>query len=135
MIPTLASDRAGRDYAEHGSPGTDRVDPYRIGSNKLDVLGHLGGVNSFLRVWVREAQRRYAVFVDGGATIADAGQRMQEADMNALLVQGGKRVGVITAMNLPNAQILRRLPLERPYGKDAIVMLSRWIRIITATKL
>jgi len=39
---------------------------------------------------------------------------MREADINALFVRDGGRMGVVTGMNLSKAAILRRLPLETP---------------------
>ena len=84
-------------------------------SRKLDAQSpRAGGVDSVLHARVREAQRGQAVFIDGAATVADAGQRMHEADTNALFVRDGGRVGVVTGMNLSKAMVLRRLPLETP---------------------
>ncbi len=71
------------------------------------------GVESVLRARVRDASRGRAVFIPGDASIADAGQRMQEADINALFVEDGEgRTGVVTGMNLAKATVLKRLPLE-----------------------
>ena len=82
-------------------------------SRKLDAQSErAGGMDSVLHARVHEAVRGRAVFIDGGATVADAGERMLEADTNALFVQDGSRVGVVTGMNLSKALILRRLPLE-----------------------
>ncbi|HEX2136268.1 MAG TPA: DUF294 nucleotidyltransferase-like domain-containing protein [Microvirga sp.] len=86
-------------------------------SRKLDIFAQShtsGGVESVLRARVRDARRGAAVFIDGAATIADAGHRMRDSDINALFVQDGGRVGVVTGMNLSKAAILRRLPLDTP---------------------
>lgn len=70
------------------------------------------GVDSVLRARVREASFRPATFIDGSATIEEAGQMMRERDTNALFVRENGNIGVITGMNLSKAVVLKRLPLE-----------------------
>jgi CBS domain-containing protein len=72
------------------------------------------GVDSVLRARVRDVRYHPAVFVDGSATIEEAGRVMHERDNNALFVRedGGGRIGVVTGMNLSKAAVLQRLPLE-----------------------
>jgi CBS domain-containing protein len=72
------------------------------------------GVDSVLRARVRDVRYHPAVFVDGSATIEEAGRVMHERDNNALFVRedGGGRIGVVTGMNLSKAAVFQRLPLE-----------------------
>ena len=72
------------------------------------------GMESVLRARVRDANLGPAVFIDGGATVEQAGHRMAESGSNVLFVQDGGRIGVVTGMNLSKAAVLRRLPLESP---------------------
>lgn len=86
-------------------------------SRKLDAFEdqhRRDGVESVLRARVRDAARGKAVFIAGDATMREAGLMMAEADINALFVRDGDRVGVVTGMNLSKAAVLRRLPLETP---------------------
>lgn len=86
-------------------------------SDKLDafVRAHRAeGVESVLRARVRDASRGPAIFIDGAASLEQAGRRMQEANINALFVRDGERTGVVTGMNLAKAVMLKRLPLETP---------------------
>jgi len=86
-------------------------------SRKLDAFAEqrkAEGVESVLRAHVREARYGSAVFVDGSATISQAGHSMRDHDINALFVQDGPRVGVVTGMNLSKAVVLRGLPLDTP---------------------
>lgn len=73
-----------------------------------------GGVESVLRARVRDANLGPAVFIDGGATVEQAGHRMAASGSNVLFVRDGGRTGVVTGMNLSKAAVLRRLPLETP---------------------
>ncbi len=88
-------------------------------SAKLDAFAriHRGaeeGVESVLRARVKDAARGRAIVIPGEASIAETGRRMAEADINALFVQDGERIGVVTGMNLAKAVVLKRLPLETP---------------------
>lgn len=86
-------------------------------SRKLDAYtdaNRIDGVESVLRARVRDAARGKAVVIDADASMADAGRMMSEADINALFVRDGERIGVVTGMNLSKAAVLRRLPLETP---------------------
>lgn len=86
-------------------------------SRKLDAFAEAArsdGVESVLRARVRDAARGKAVFIDGAETIEQAGLRMQEADINALFVRDGERIGVVTGMNLSKGVVLKRLPLDTP---------------------
>jgi CBS domain-containing protein len=59
---------------------------------------------SDLRSRVRDARYGSAVLVDGSVTIEAAEHRMRESDINALFVQDGDRLSLITGQHL----ILRR---------------------------
>ena len=86
-------------------------------SRKLDAFAEhrkAEGVESVLRARIREARHGGAIFVDGSATIKEAGHRMRDHDINALFVRDGQRVGVVTGMNLSKAVVLRGLPLDTP---------------------
>ncbi len=86
-------------------------------SRKLDAFDDAhrrDGVESVLRARVRDAARGKAVFIDGHASMRDAGLMMAEADINALFVRDGDRTGVVTGMNLSKAAILKSLPLDTP---------------------
>jgi CBS domain-containing protein len=86
-------------------------------SRKLDTLAAVRrtpGVESVLHARVRDARHGTAVFIDGSESIEAAGHRMRDANINALFVHDGARVGVVTGMNLSKAAVLRRLPLETP---------------------
>lgn len=87
-------------------------------SRKLEAYAEArrpeGGMEAVLRARVREAMRHRAEFVAEDATIAEAGARMEEADVNALFVRGPAGIGVVTGMNLAKAAVLRRLPLSTP---------------------
>src|SRR5215204_5740960 len=86
-------------------------------SRKLDAFveqPRSEGVETVLRARVRDARHGAAVFIDGAATIEDAGHHMRDCDINALFVRDGDRVGVVTGMNLSKAVVLKRLPLDTP---------------------
>ena len=86
-------------------------------SAKLDAFvrgNRAEGVEGVLHARVRDASRGPAITIEGTATLAEAGQRMSEANINALFVADGGRTGVITGMNLSKAVVLRRLPLDTP---------------------
>lgn len=84
-------------------------------SRKLDAFAEARkaeGVDSVLRSRVREARYGRAVFIDGDATIEQAGHSMRDNDINALFIRDGDRIGVVTGMNLSKAVVLNRLPLH-----------------------
>jgi CBS domain-containing protein len=86
-------------------------------SRKLDAFAEQPrseSVETVLRAHVRDARHGAAVFIDGAATIEDAGHHMRDSDINALFVRDGDRVGVVTGMNLSKAVVLKRLPLDTP---------------------
>lgn len=72
------------------------------------------GIEGVLRARVQTARHGPAVFIDGSATIEEAGHRMRDNDINALFVHDQERTGVVTGTNLSKAVVLRRLPLETP---------------------
>ncbi|MBR0683436.1 cyclic nucleotide-binding domain-containing protein [Roseomonas eburnea] len=90
-------------------------------SRKLEAFAEArrpeGGMEGVLRARVRDAMRHRAVTIPGSATIAEAGQAMREADVNALFVRSDGRVGVVTGMNLGKAAVLRGLPLDTPVAE------------------
>jgi CBS domain-containing protein len=73
-----------------------------------------GGVEQVLRARVKEARLHEASFIDGSATLVDAGRMMHERNNNTLFVRDGDRVGIITGMNLAKAAVLSGLPLNTP---------------------
>lgn len=87
-------------------------------SRKLEAFSEArkaeGGMESVLRARVREAMHGRAVFIEGSATIEQAGQAMRDANTNAAFVRDGERTGVVTGMNLAKAVVLQRLPLDTP---------------------
>ena len=86
-------------------------------SRKLDAFAEQPrweGVETVLRARVRDTRHGAAVFIEGAATIEDAGHHMRDNDINALFVRDGDRVGVVTGMNLSKAVVLKRLPLDTP---------------------
>src|SRR3954463_2066817 len=86
-------------------------------SRKLDAFveqPRWEGVETVLRARVRDARHGAAVFIEGAATIEDAGHYMRDNDINPFFVRGGDRVGVVTGMNLSKAVVLKRLPLDTP---------------------
>lgn len=70
------------------------------------------GVDQTMRARVKEARFRPAVFIDGGQTIAEAGQALYGADAKAVFVRDGEAVGVITGTDLAKAAVLRGAPLD-----------------------
>lgn len=72
------------------------------------------GIEGVLRARVDTARHGPAVFIDGSATIEEAGHCMRENDINALFVRDLDRTGVVTGTNLSKAVVLKRLPLETP---------------------
>lgn len=92
-------------------------------SRKLDAMAATqtgaDGFESVLRARIEDARFAPAVFVEGGATIAETGRLMSERNTNALFVRDGERMGVVTGMNLSKAVILRRLGLDTPVREVA----------------
>jgi CBS domain-containing protein len=72
------------------------------------------GVDSTLRAHVRDVRFRPAIFVDGGTSLHDAGQLMQDRNNNTLFVRDGDRVGIVTGANLAKAFVVDRKSLETP---------------------
>ena len=65
-------------------------------SRKLDAFveqPRSEGVETVLRQRVRDARHGAAVFIDGAATIEDAGHQMRGSDINALFVRDCERLG------------------------------------------
>ncbi len=86
-------------------------------SRRLDAFAshrNPSGLESVLRLRVREARCAEAIFIDGARTIEEAGHAMRESNNDTLFVTDGERTGIVTGMNLAKAVILRRLPLETP---------------------
>jgi CBS domain-containing protein len=86
-------------------------------SRRLDAFAgqrNPQGLDSVLRSKIKEARFAKAVFIDGRATIEEAGHAMRHHDCNALFVRDGDRTGIVTGMNLSKAAVLRRMPLETP---------------------
>jgi CBS domain-containing protein len=72
------------------------------------------GFESVLQARVREAMRGPALTIEGELSLAEAGRRMNQANINAAFVRDGERTGVVTGMNLAKAVLLRDLPVTTP---------------------
>jgi CBS domain-containing protein len=86
-------------------------------SRRLDAFAahrNPSGLDSVLRLRIKEARCSGAIFIDGSRTVEEAGHAMQEHNNDTLFVKDGSRTGIVTGMNLAKAIILRRLPLETP---------------------
>ncbi len=86
-------------------------------SRRLDAFAahrNPSGLESVLRLRVKEARSAEAIFIDGSCSIEQAGHAMREHNNDTLFVNDGGRTGIVTGMNLAKAVILRRLPLETP---------------------
>jgi CBS domain-containing protein len=87
-------------------------------SRRLDAFAEQrsgsSGLESVLRTRIKDARASKAVFIDGSATIEQAGHAMHQNDCNALFVKDDGRTGIVTGMTISKAVILKRLPLETP---------------------
>jgi CBS domain-containing protein len=86
-------------------------------SRRLDVFAthrNPSGLESVLRLRVKEARCQEAIFVDGASTIEEAGHAMREHNIVTLFVRDGSRIGIVSWTDLGEAAILKRLPLETP---------------------
>ncbi len=86
-------------------------------SRRLDEFAahrNLSGLESVLRLKVKEARCQEALFVDGARTIEEAGHTMREHSSITLFVRDEGRTGIVTWTDLGEAAILKRLPLETP---------------------
>ena len=86
-------------------------------SRRLEALAasrNPGGIESVLRLRVKEARCADAVFIDGATTLEEAGRAMAEHNNNTLFVADAGRTGIVTGMNLAKAVILKRMPLDTP---------------------
>ena len=66
------------------------------------------GLDSVLRARVKDARRGKAVFIDGAATIEEAGHAMTENLCSALFVKDGGRTGIVTFFAMSKAVILEQ---------------------------
>jgi CBS domain-containing protein len=71
-----------------------------------------GSVIQVLRARVSETRLHDVCYIDGSATIRDAGQMMEELHNNTLFVKDGERIGIITGTNLSKAAVLMAQPLD-----------------------
>jgi CBS domain-containing protein len=95
---------------------------YREISHKLDELARdeeERRYGSLMRGRVAELFLHPPAFIDASDTIEAAGHLMREIDSNALLVRDGKRIGIITGMNLSKAVVLRRKSIQTPVREFA----------------
>jgi CBS domain-containing protein len=95
---------------------------YREISHKLDELARdeeERRYGSLMRARVAELFLHPPAFIDASDTIEAAGHLMREIDSNALLVRDGKRIGIITGMNLSKAVVLRRKSIQTPVREFA----------------
>src|SRR5262249_23587627 len=72
------------------------------------------GFESVLRARVGDVRYHAAAFIDGSASIEQAGHLMREQDNNALFVREDGRIGIVTGMNLSKAAVLDRRRLDTP---------------------
>ena len=82
-------------------------------SRRLDAFAARGpqGLDSVLRTRIKDARWEKAIFIDGEASIEEAGRIMAENECNSLFVKDGARTGIITGMTLTKAIILQGMPL------------------------
>jgi CBS domain-containing protein len=81
-----------------------------------------------LNARVRDLPMHRAAFIDASDSIERAGRKMHEANVNALFVRDGERVGMITGADLSQAAIIERLPIETTvadHAQYAIVSVAR----------
>ena len=86
-------------------------------SRRLDAFAehrNPSGLESVLRLRVKEARCQEAHFIDGIRTIEEAGHAMRERNSITLFVRDEGRIGIVTWTDLGEAAILKRLPLETP---------------------
>ncbi len=86
-------------------------------SRRLDAFTtqrNPSGLESVLRLRVREARCADAIFIDGASTIEEAGHAMREHNNDTLFVTDAGRTGIVTGMKLAKAVIIERLPLDTP---------------------
>ncbi len=86
-------------------------------SRRLDAFAtqsNPSGLESVLRLRIKEARCQDAIFIDGASTIEEAGHAMRDKNNDTLFVTDAGRTGIVTGMNLAKAVILMRLPLDTP---------------------
>jgi CBS domain-containing protein len=86
-------------------------------SRRLDAFAehrNPSGLESVLRLRVKEARCQEAIFVDGASTIEEAGHAMRGHNIVTLFVRDEGRIGIVSWTDLGEAAILKRLPLETP---------------------
>ncbi len=86
-------------------------------SQKLDALSARPGGDlseSVFAARVRDVRHCPAAFLDGTATLREAAERMYEADIDAVFVEDGERIGVVTGLKLTRATMIQGLPAETP---------------------
>jgi CBS domain-containing protein len=86
-------------------------------SRRLDAFAQSrnpSGLESVLRLRVKDARCQEPVFADGGSTIEEAGHMMREHSIVTLFVRDAGRIGIVSWTDLGAAAILNRLPLETP---------------------
>ncbi|WP_336489914.1 DUF294 nucleotidyltransferase-like domain-containing protein [Methylobacterium nigriterrae] len=91
-------------------------------SQKLDALAEpheRSGVDSVLSRRVRSARLGAGVFVEGSDTLESAAHAMLRADIDAVFVEDGGRVGVVTGLKLTRACVIQRRPPETPVREIA----------------
>jgi CBS domain-containing protein len=86
-------------------------------SRRLDAFAqhrNPSGLESVLRLRVKDARCQEPIFVDGSSTIEAAGHAMREHSIVTLFVRDEGRIGIVSWTDLGAAAILKRLPLETP---------------------
>ncbi len=91
-------------------------------SEKLDGLAVRTGsreLQSLMMARVRQAYLHPPLYVNATMSIYDAGSLMKSQQANALLVRAGDEFGIVTAMSIFDAILLRNTPFEAPVGAIA----------------
>ncbi|MFE1602936.1 DUF294 nucleotidyltransferase-like domain-containing protein [Methylobacterium sp. ID0610] len=86
-------------------------------SRKLDELAAWQrgeGMESVLRLRIRDVRHAPAVFLPGSATAEEAAHRMLAADVDAVFVEEGARTGLLTGHKVTRATVIERRPFETP---------------------
>lgn len=106
-------------------------------SQKLDALTPRGAglTDSVFATKVRDIRHGPCAMVDGSATLEDAAKRMLEADSDAIFVEDGGSVGVVTGLKLTRACLIERLPADTPVREIArfeVVAVDADARVVDA---
>lgn len=76
-------------------------------------------LQSLMTSRVRQAFIQPPMFINAGASARDAVAMMKDRHLNALLVRSGDEAGIVTALSLSDAVILRHQSVDAPVGPIA----------------